>query len=104
MEAIEVERNEDGHWTHPDYSALFGNREIISPDEFKSFCDKHGIESSITEMECDNNQTVIDSYFEDGNPNISGWEPSQPDGDGWFIGSIHDTEDGPLCVWFRKKN
>ncbi|HFO4393433.1 TPA: hypothetical protein ACHJWK_005297, partial [Escherichia coli] len=24
-------------------------------------------------------------------------------GDGWFIGSIHDTEDGPVCVWLRNK-
>ncbi|ENW8440524.1 hypothetical protein N5T03_28455, partial [Escherichia coli] len=23
--------------------------------------------------------------------------------DGWFIGSIHDTEDGPVCVWLRNK-
>ncbi|EPM9900837.1 hypothetical protein ACTTRM_005085, partial [Escherichia coli] len=21
----------------------------------------------------------------------------------WFIGSIHDTEDGPVCVWLRNK-
>lgn len=103
MEALEVERNEDGHWTHRDYSALFGDREIISHDEFRSFCEKHNIESTVVEMESDNNQTIIDSYFEDGNPNISGWEPSKPEGDGWFIGSIHDTEDGPLCVWFRNK-
>ncbi|ENW8910851.1 hypothetical protein ACT8N6_005309, partial [Escherichia coli] len=24
-------------------------------------------------------------------------------GEGWFIGSIHDTEDGPVCVWLRNK-
>ena len=22
-------------------------------------------------------------------------------GDGWFVGSIHDTEDGPICIWLR---
>lgn len=102
MEVLPVNRNEDGHWTHPEYAALFGDRETVSKEEFKSFCDRHGIESSIVEMENDNNQTVIDAYFEDGNPNISGWEPSTPPGEGWFVGSIHDTEDGPVCVWFRK--
>ncbi|MED9131274.1 hypothetical protein RCM40_10780, partial [Escherichia marmotae] len=25
------------------------------------------------------------------------------EGEGWFIGSIHDTEDGPVCVWLRNK-
>lgn len=103
MEALEVDRNEDGHWTHPEYSALFGDRELISKEEFNEFCGKNNVESSVVELESDDNQTAIDSYFEDGNPNISGWEPSKPDGDGWFIGSIHDIEDGPLCVWFRKK-
>ncbi|EJC4159266.1 hypothetical protein NMZ70_005405, partial [Escherichia coli] len=34
---------------------------------------------------------------------ISAWEPERPEGDGWFIGSIHDTEDGPVCVWLRNK-
>ncbi|EOT9470148.1 hypothetical protein ACNEOW_004531, partial [Escherichia coli] len=101
MEALVVERSEDGYWTHPEYANLFGDREVISADEFSSFCKQHGIESSIVKMENDNNQTVIDAYFEDGNQNISGWEPGMPDGEGWFVGSIHDTEDGPICVWFR---
>ncbi|EHU9778498.1 hypothetical protein KZ562_005197, partial [Escherichia coli] len=34
-------------------------------------------------------------------PDISAWEPERPEGDGWFIGSIHDTEDGPVCIWLR---
>lgn len=34
---------------------------------------------------------------------IYAWEPERPEGDAWFIGSIHDTEDGPVCVWMRNK-
>ncbi|HCO3755925.1 TPA: hypothetical protein ACNTUM_000667 [Escherichia coli] len=104
MESLVVERNEDGYWTHPEYSSLFGDREIISKSEFNAFCEKHGIESTMVELECDDNEEVKKSYFEDGNPDISKWQPSRPEGDGWFIGSIHDTEDGAVCVWFRKKN
>ncbi|EOK3493480.1 hypothetical protein ACJQTL_004904, partial [Escherichia coli] len=36
-------------------------------------------------------------------PDISAWEPERPEGNGWFIGSIHDAEDGPVCVWLRNK-
>lgn len=36
-------------------------------------------------------------------PDIAAREPEWPEGDGWFIGSIHDTEDGPACVWLRNK-
>ncbi|MGM8734492.1 hypothetical protein ACS6LA_22420, partial [Enterobacter hormaechei subsp. xiangfangensis] len=24
-----------------------------------------------------------------------------PAGDGWFVGSIHETEDGAVCIWLR---
>ena len=44
MEALVVERSEDGYWTHPEYANLFGDREAISADEFRSFCKQHGIE------------------------------------------------------------
>ncbi|HFO5431081.1 TPA: hypothetical protein ACHKAL_003391, partial [Escherichia coli] len=36
-------------------------------------------------------------------PDIASWKPERPEGEGWFIGSIHDTEDGPVCVWLRNK-
>ena len=40
MKALVVERSEDGYWTHPEYANLFGDREVISADEFRSFCKK----------------------------------------------------------------
>ncbi|HGV2417417.1 TPA: hypothetical protein ACNCFI_004887, partial [Escherichia coli] len=36
-------------------------------------------------------------------PDIAAWEPERPEGEGWFVGSIHDTEDGPVCIWLREK-
>jgi len=33
---------------------------------------------------------------------ISAWQPESPTGDGWFVGSIHDTEDGAVCIWLRQ--
>lgn len=32
---------------------------------------------------------------------ISTWQPDPPAGNGWFVGSIHDTEDGAVCIWLR---
>lgn len=34
---------------------------------------------------------------------LSSWQPEQPNGEGWFVGSIHDTEDGAVCIWLRAK-
>ncbi|EHS1468042.1 hypothetical protein KVU04_000898, partial [Salmonella enterica subsp. enterica serovar Typhimurium] len=32
---------------------------------------------------------------------ISAWQPEAPEGERWFVGSIHDTEDGEVCIWLR---
>ena len=29
MEALVVERSEDGYWTHPEYANLFGSRILL---------------------------------------------------------------------------
>lgn len=103
LSALPVKRDEMGQWCHPVYAALFGHRESISPDEFKVWTTSQGVKSAIVELECDADEKAIKSYFEDGNPDFSGWTPSKPtEGDGWFIGSIHDTEYGPVCIWFCK--
>ncbi|MDP0768732.1 hypothetical protein Q8G15_26900, partial [Klebsiella pneumoniae] len=40
--------------------------------------------------------------FTDEAPDARGWIPEPPnDDDGWFLGSVHDTGDGPVCYWFR---
>ncbi|GKX40320.1 hypothetical protein SOASR014_40590 [Pectobacterium carotovorum subsp. carotovorum] len=101
--ALPVERDECGYWTHPDYAALFGERESVSRDEFKSLMDSVGVISHLIEMEYDAPVEVADAYFEGGSADISAWQPTKPKGDGWFIGSIHDTEDGPVAVWLKPK-
>ena len=56
-----------------------------------------------------NLQWTIRTMDEDGfnldadGPDIASWKPERPEGESWFIGSIHDTEDGPVCVWLRNK-
>ena len=52
-------------------------------------------------MENDAPPHVI-AAWEKGIQDVSDWHPSAPEGEGWFIGSIHDTEDGPVCVWLRE--
>ncbi|MEH0046558.1 hypothetical protein, partial [Escherichia coli] len=60
-------------------------------------------------MKVNNLQWTIRSMDEDDfnpdadGPDISAWEPERPEGEGWFIGSIHDTEDGPVCIWLRNR-
>lgn len=91
----EVVRDVNGSWTHSMWPS--DGEEDALP---KSWFAEQGLDLSIVELEYEE-QEVADKYFEDGGPDFSYWQPSRPDGAGWFIFSIHDTDDGPVCVWVR---
>jgi hypothetical protein len=97
IEAIEVNRDEYGYWTHPDYDKFCDGREFISSSEFDGWLDSKGLESRIEYRDEDEIAQHGDGY------DISTWQPSGIKGNGWFVGSIHDTEDGAVCIWFRNK-
>ncbi|MDY8913930.1 hypothetical protein UZS93_14015 [Escherichia coli] len=90
---LPVERDECGYWTHPVYAEFCDDREYITTDEFNVWLNAIGIEWGITY--CD------EDYIFDNDGDISAWQPEPPNGDGWFVGSIHDTEDGAVCIWLR---
>ncbi|WP_162988176.1 hypothetical protein [Alcaligenes aquatilis] len=46
---------------------------------------------------------VATDYFEHGSGDFSGWNPSPPQGDGWFIISVHDSDDGPVALWATRE-
>lgn len=90
-----VERDEDGYWTHSEFFTPSYGREYGFNGEFEAWLSENGLQYSTVYAESD---LEIDDF--DG-AKFDKWEPSRPEGDGWFIGSIHDTEDGPICVWLR---
>ncbi|WP_313135628.1 3'-5' exonuclease [Stutzerimonas nitrititolerans] len=96
LSPMTVVRDECGHWTHPAWPQD-GEENAIPKGWFAEKCH----ELSIVEMETDASEELTDAYFEQGSPDCSAWQPSEPPGKGWFIFSIHDTEDGPVCIWVR---
>ncbi|MDX6914745.1 hypothetical protein R9X49_06445 [Pectobacterium carotovorum] len=105
MEAIEVKRDEYGFWTHPDYFEPANGMDYGYPGEFDAWLSKNNLESYTLSLEDDIDASDFAERYADGefDADVSGWNPSKPKGDGWFIGSLHDTEDGPYCIWLRKK-
>ncbi|EPJ0880721.1 hypothetical protein ACTEIW_002200 [Citrobacter freundii] len=92
---LPVERDQYGYWTHPLYDEFCDGRESISPDEFNAWLDKSGLEWKVEYRDEDDVDPDVDGY------DISAWQPEPPAGDDWFVGSIHDTEDGAVCIWLR---
>lgn len=94
IQPAEVKRNKEGYWTHPAYEKFCGDRDFISTDEFDVWAKGNGLEWTAEYCE----ETLSDSSD---SYDLSEWVPEAPEGDGWFIGSIHDTEDGYVCIWLR---
>ena len=61
----------------------------------------HGIATKFLSMETDA-PALADAYFESGNPDCSAWMPTQPEGEGWRLLGIYDTEDGPHAMFGRE--
>ena len=92
---LPVERDQYGYWTHPEYDKFCDGREHISTDEFNAWMSANGLEWKVFYRDEDEIDPQVDGY------DISSWQPEHPEGEGWFVGSIHDSDDGAVCIWLR---
>lgn len=96
IQPLQVVRDEYGFWTHPAWPD--DGDECALP---LSWFGEHGMEYCVVEMENDAPEGMMEAWMDDADYDCTPWQPSKPAGDGWFTLSIHDTEDGPVCVWVR---
>lgn len=96
--SVEVTREPDGEWTHPDLPFFDEGDETALLQWLRD----QQLEVAQICLEYDADEAIAERYFESGNPDFSYWEPSKPEGDGWFALSFHDSENGPVCWWARR--
>lgn len=104
IKPMEPQRGQHGYWTHPDFPEPKDGNEFFVPGEFEAWQAEQGCQISVVMLDGDDGVGSEDAqkrYFEDGDTDILCWQPSKPEGEGWFIVSIHDHEDGPVCLWIR---
>ncbi|CNK92293.1 Uncharacterised protein [Yersinia pseudotuberculosis] len=99
--AAPVERDSHGFWTHPDYFVPANGNEFGVEGEFDAWKALNRVVGKLEWMECEDNAEELQAAYDAGDCNLSMWQPEPPAGDGWFMASIHDTEDGPVCYWLR---
>lgn len=97
IKPLPVERNQYGYWTHPVYEEFCDGREYISNEEFNVWMKANGLEWKVDYRDEEDIDPEVDGY------DLSTWQPEAPAGEGWFVGSIHDTDDGAVCLWLRYK-
>jgi hypothetical protein len=93
-----VVREADGWWHHPNLPVF----EEGQAEESRAWVKAQGLAIVTAEMEYEVD-TDNDPYFEQGEGSCAHWEPSKPEGDGWFVLAISDTDSGPACWWARRK-
>jgi len=94
---VHVDRDKYGYWSHPDYLAFCDGREYIPSAEFNQWMEAKGLEWKVDYRDEEEIEPNVDGY------DLCTWNPEAPSGDGWFVGSIHDTDDGAVCIWLRAK-
>ncbi|CAN7344718.1 hypothetical protein LJR168_001969 [Pseudoxanthomonas sp. LjRoot168] len=102
-EAMPV-RDESGYAHHPDLDRFMVGDE---PDDIT--LDTHAIRDAGFEVsfhgldvDHDEGEPEHDEYWADGG-GVTKWQPSSPDGEGWQLVAVYDTEDfGPQSLWLRK--
>ena len=95
LTALPVERDQYGYWSHPEYLAFCDGRENIPSAEFNQWMESKGMKWLVDYRDEEEIEPDVDGY------DLSSWNPQAPAGDGWFVASIHDTEDGAVCIWLR---
>lgn len=95
IQAHLVERDQFGFWTHPNYPDFADN---CSSSEAQETLRRLGLELQNVFMESDAPR-LYDSARSD--QRYSEWIPTRPEGAGWFVLSIHDTDNGPVCQYVR---
>lgn len=87
-------RDQYGHVWHPDLPEM-GEDEIVNP-----YLWAIGFDCKFVNMEGDA-PALYDTYSDAGEPDCSAWIPSTPEGGGWLLAAIYDTEDGPYALYVR---
>lgn len=94
-----VVRDEYGMFQHPDLPDF----DEGDGEKCKAWVAQQGLQLVMFHLETDAPEEIADRYFASDEPHCGYWEPSKPEGDGWFCLAIHDTDDGPVCWWARRE-
>ncbi|WP_353175728.1 hypothetical protein [Delftia acidovorans] len=95
-----IERDAQGLGEHPDLPWL---DEGMNPPKFFEALGLQLVGVSAQD------QLDVDAYdamagnYDSKDFNFAAWAPASPEGTGWCLVSIHDTEDGPVAWWLREQ-
>lgn len=91
---VDVVRDAAGYFIHPMIAGMYWD-EGTPAEEVNRWYLQHGVYTTFTSMWDDDEQTESITGME----TAKDWEPPRPEGEGWFLISVFDGEDGPVAQW-----
>lgn len=101
------EPDDMGFACHPDLDLLLRSESDDPVNDENAYLDEKklreaGFEDHYVEFDGDcEDEAIRASYFDSGD-GVVGWAPSKPDGDGWQLVAVYDTENGPYAMYVRR--
>lgn len=95
-----IERDAQGLGEHPDLPWL--DEGMNPPKFFEALGLQLAGVSAQDQLDVDAYDAMAGNY-DAKEFNFSAWAPASPEGAGWCLVSIHDTEDGPVAWWLREQ-
>lgn len=98
IQEIDVKRDENGFWTHPDMPEW---DESVKGGDIVEWLKDRSLELvSVVFFDGDADEKITDRYYEDEDCSaVVEWEPTKPDDS--FLLSLHDSDNGPVAVFVR---
>lgn len=102
-------RDAEGFATHPDLEQLLCDPPLDT-DGADLYIDPAKVSAAGFDAKCASMEQQLaedhpawQAYFEGGAPGCAGWDPQPPEGIGWQLVAIYDTEsgDGPAAMFVR---
>lgn len=99
IQPVEPVRDECGHWWHPGIPDFDEDM-----DAYAAWLNEQQLTTSTVWLESEDvDHPAYVSYFDNGDGDISTWQPAAPPGEGWFLLGIFDTEDGPAATFVKRE-
>ncbi|MBD9583009.1 hypothetical protein IB269_16575 [Delftia sp. DLF01] len=95
-----IERDAQGLGEHPDLPWL--DEGMNPPKFFEALGLQLAGVSAQEQLDVDAYDVMAGNY-DSKEFNFAAWAPASPEGAGWCLVSIHDTEDGPVAWWLREQ-
>jgi hypothetical protein len=95
-----VRRDRYGFWLHPLLRRLREGQQITDLEEARD------MELCFRSFELDAPDDLLGLYHSvrgDWARAVRAWQPTRPEGAGWFLAAVYDTEDGPYACFARPK-